>query len=307
MRQVNILLDRSWTEALPIYAWAVETPEGVVVVDTGETARTGERGYFPRWHRYFRLAVQLDVTPEQEVAPQLLKLGIRPDDVQTVILTHLHTDHAGGLHHFLKSKILVSDEELAIAKGFAGRLRGYLPNRWPQWFAPRSIVFESKALAPFDRSHHVTSDGTVVIVPTPGHTPGHVSVVVVDGDVNYFLAGDTTYTQQALVDEQVDGVSVAARLHVTIQPFGGKGMSFRPTVLVADLNRELRWLGHLWLPGLFDGEHLFRFEALSEVRVRFVQRERFKGLLVPFLSKMLDADIQLGFEQMNQALKLRCE
>ena len=107
MRQVNILLDRSWTEALPIYAWAVETPDGVILVDTGETARTGEPDYFPRWHPYFRLAVQLDVSPEQEVGPQLLKLGIRPDDVQTVILTHLHTDHAGGLHHFPKSTILV--------------------------------------------------------------------------------------------------------------------------------------------------------------------------------------------------------
>jgi N-acyl homoserine lactone hydrolase len=207
LRQVNILLDRSWTEALPIYAWAVETPERVVVVDTGETAQTGEPGYFPRWHPYFRLAVQLDVSPEQEIGPQLLKLGIRPDDVRTVILTHLHTDHAGGLRHFRKSEILVSDEELALAKGFAGRLRGYLPNRWPQWFAPTSIVFEPKALGPFDRSHHVTCDGTVVIVPTPGHTPGHVSVVVVDGDVNYFLAGDTTYTQQSLADQQVDGVS----------------------------------------------------------------------------------------------------
>ena len=136
MRQINILLDRSWTELLPVYAWAIETPEGVIVVDTGETARTRKPGYFPRWHPYFRLAVRLDVSPEQEVGPQLLKLGIRPDDVRTVILTHLHTDHAGGLYHFPKSEILVSDEELKLAKGFVGQLRGYLPNRWPPWFAP---------------------------------------------------------------------------------------------------------------------------------------------------------------------------
>jgi N-acyl homoserine lactone hydrolase len=207
MRQVNILRDRVWTDSLPIHVWAIETPEGVIVVDTGETARTREPGYFPRWHPYFWLAVRLDVSPEQEVGPQLLKLGIRPNDVRTVILTHLHTDHAGGLHHFPKSEILVSAEELTLAKGFAGRLRGYLPNRWPQWFAPRSIVFEPKAIGPFDRSHLVIPDGTIVIVPTPGHTPGHVSVIAVDGDVKHFLAGDATYTQQSLVEKLVDGVS----------------------------------------------------------------------------------------------------
>ncbi len=84
-------------------------------------------------------------------------------------------------------------------------------------------------------------------------------------------------------------------------------MSFRPTVLVADPNRELRWLGHLWVRGLFDGEHSFSIEPLGEGRVRFVQRERFGGLLLPLLSKMLDGDTRRGFEEMNRALKLRSE
>jgi hypothetical protein len=84
-------------------------------------------------------------------------------------------------------------------------------------------------------------------------------------------------------------------------------MSFRPTVLVAEPHRELRWLGHLWLPGIFDGEHSFSIEPLGEGHVRFAQRVRFRGLLLPFLSKMLDGDIQLGFNEMNWALKLRAE
>ena len=92
-------------------------------------------------------------------------------------------------------------------------------------------------------------------------------------------------------------IRVSARLHIYIQPSGGKGMSFRPTVLVADPNREFRWLGHLWLPGLFDGEHSFLIEPLGEGRVRFVQRERFGGLLLPLLSSVLDRDTRLGFEE----------
>ena len=58
-------------------------------------------------------------------------------------------------------------------------------------------------------------------------------------------------------------VRVGTRLHVYIEPSGGKEMSFRPTVLVADPNRELRWLGHLWVRGLFDGEHSFSIEPLA--------------------------------------------
>jgi hypothetical protein len=102
-------------------------------------------------------------------------------------------------------------------------------------------------------------------------------------------------------------VKVGARLHVFIQPSGGKGMSFRPRVRVADPGRELRWLGHLWVAGLFDGEHSFLIEPLGEGRVRFIQRERFGGLLLPLLWKMLDRETRRGFEEMNRALKLRCE
>jgi hypothetical protein len=100
---------------------------------------------------------------------------------------------------------------------------------------------------------------------------------------------------------------VGSRLRVFLQPVGGKGMEIRPTVLVAAPGRELRWLGHLFVPGIFDGEHFFRIEPGGPGRVRFVQGERFGGVLIPFFRKMLIGGTRQGFELMNRALKARVE
>jgi N-acyl homoserine lactone hydrolase len=210
MRLVNTFADRRWTEPLPIYVWVIEHPEGVIVIDTGETAQATQPGYFPAWHPYFK-KVQEWLTPEQEVGPQLQALGIRPTDVRWVIMTHLHTDHAGGLQHFPKSEILVMRRAFALASGFMGQVRGFLPHRWPSWFAPKLIDLDPTAFGPFPSSFKVTRVGDVIIVPTSGHTDAHVSVVVQDADRTYFLAGDASYTQQFMLDEQIDGVALDAQ------------------------------------------------------------------------------------------------
>ena len=97
------------------------------------------------------------------------------------------------------------------------------------------------------------------------------------------------------------------RIKAFIQPAGGKGMMFKPTVLKAEENRELRWLGKLLIPGLFDGEHYFRIEPIGENRVRFVHGEIFSGILVGLFAKSLDTGTAQGFRAMNEALKKRAE
>jgi N-acyl homoserine lactone hydrolase len=204
---VNILRDSAWTEPLPIYAFLIEHPEGLIVVDTGETARVAERGYFPWWHPYFHFAVREWVQPEEEIGPQMRALGFDPRDVRWVLLTHLHTDHAGGLAHFPNAEHLLARREYHNATGALGTLRGFLPNRWPDWFRPTLIDMQLEALGPFPSSHRVTQAGDVHLVPTPGHTVGHLSVVVRAADVCYFLAGDASYTQDLMLAEQIDGVA----------------------------------------------------------------------------------------------------
>ncbi len=206
-RRLDTLLDKQWTEPLPILAWLIEHPDGLILVDTGETARASDPGYYPRWHPYFRSGVRFQIESEQEIAPQLASLGFDPADIATVVMTHLHTDHAGGLHAFPRARIFVSQRELELASGSRGRLRGYPNNRWPEWFAPEPLTLRDARHGAFDRHAPVTGDGAVVAVPTPGHTRGHISVVVHDDGHDVFLAGDSSYTQAALLAGQVDGIA----------------------------------------------------------------------------------------------------
>jgi hypothetical protein len=97
-----------------------------------------------------------------------------------------------------------------------------------------------------------------------------------------------------------------ARLEVRIEPPGARATTFKPTVRSVEANRELRWLGRLLFPGIFDGEHSLRIEPLEGGRSRFVQSERFSGVLVGLVKGTLQKT-EVGFEQMNAALKARIE
>jgi N-acyl homoserine lactone hydrolase len=206
-RLLNTLSDRRWTEPLPIYTWVIEHPEGIILIDTGESAKATSPGYFPSWHPFLQNAI-FQVKPEQEVGVQLQTIGIHPNDVRWVILTHLHTDHAGGLHHFPKSEILVVRRAFESASGLAGQVRGFLPQHWPSWFRPKLIDLTPHPFGIFPKSFKLTNTGDVEIVLTSGHTDSHISVVLQDSDVLYFFAGDASYSEQLMLDEKIDGIAL---------------------------------------------------------------------------------------------------
>ena len=204
-RRLAVFTDRNWTDWLPTYAWAIEHRDRVIVVDTGQGTHLLETG--KSLHPYLRWEVVFRIDREQEIGPQLRALGIGSRDVKQVVLTNLHMDHDGGLAHFPNSQILVSRGELNTASGWGGRVRGYLPNRWPSWFDPVPLDLAPTPFGSFVTSKRLTEAGDVVAVATPGHTADHISIVVRDDHATYFLAGDASYNEELMLAGKVDGVS----------------------------------------------------------------------------------------------------
>lgn len=205
-RLMNTLFDSDFTEWLPVYVWVIEHPEGLIVIDTGIPADANKHIWFPPFMPLVQRAAKFDMTSEQEVGPQLQHLGFSPDDVRWVVLTHLHQDHDGGLHHFPNTEFIVSRKEWAAATGFRGRMNGYLNQRWPKWFQPSLVDFDQTLFGPFDSHHSFVQAGDVHLVPTPGHSPGHLSLILVEADCSIMFAGDTSYTQDLLIAQQADGI-----------------------------------------------------------------------------------------------------
>lgn len=192
-RGVRRYLPGGWSDdTLPVNVFAIEHPAGVCVFDAGQSARAAGPGYLPRWHPFLRLA-RFELTEADEVGPQLARAGVDAAQARWVVLSHLHTDHVGGLDAFPAAEVLVSAAEWQRATGLRGRLRGYVPQHWPRGVVPRLLDPGPPALGPFAGTYDVAGDGTLLVVPTPGHTPGHLSLLVRDGSQQCLLAGDLVH------------------------------------------------------------------------------------------------------------------
>jgi glyoxylase-like metal-dependent hydrolase (beta-lactamase superfamily II) len=189
-RGVRRYLADDWAgEALPVNVFAIEHSAGICLFDTGQTAEATRPGYFPRWYPFFRLS-RFELEPEDEAAPQLTRHGLDASRLRWVVLSHLHTDHVGGLSAFRGAEVLVSRTEWRRATGLRGRLRGYLPQYWPPWLVPTLVDFEDPGVGPFRAAHDLARDGRLVLVPTPGHTSGHMSLLVRGDGERYLCGGD---------------------------------------------------------------------------------------------------------------------
>ncbi len=199
-RFYQLLFTQKWSEWMPIYSWLIKTADGLILVDTGETAKIYEEGYLPKGGLYHK-AVQTRIKEEEEIPNQLRALGYEPKDIKTVILTHLHGDHIGGIGYFPNAQFIAPKIEYDLAVSKKGEGSGYFSKNWPTWFKPNLISYNDKAEGNFTQSHHFDDKGQITIVPTPGHSVGHQSVIVKTSTKTYFIGGDLTYNLETLKAE----------------------------------------------------------------------------------------------------------
>jgi glyoxylase-like metal-dependent hydrolase (beta-lactamase superfamily II) len=190
------------TGPLPIHAWLVETGDSLILVDAGET--TGARDTpFARF----------GVSAEDEIDRQVQAAGFSVADIDLVVLTHVHGDHIDGLPRLGGARVVISREEAKVVRSAEARMARRIAGQpLPDGFAPDVVGLDEGPVGGFTRSHRL-ADG-VHAVATPGHTAGHMSVLVDQGDHHVLLAGDVAYDAAQLQALQVDGVSPKARVAV---------------------------------------------------------------------------------------------
>ena len=240
-RQLGLFLPGAWSAPLPIHSWAIEHHGVLRLVDTGETA-AARNVPFARMH----------VTPQQELPAALAAAGLALEDVSEVVLTHAHGDHIDGLVH-VSGRVLINETELRYQHSAAPRvMRRVLRQPLPAGFAPEPFALDSGPFGAFARSRALSDDGRIVAVNTPGHTPGHISVICVDDSGRHvMLAGDATDSLEQLHARRADAVGPDPAVHVATLDTILAHCADHPTV---------------YLPS-HDPESLARFAATTTVTV----------------------------------------
>jgi len=207
--------DKSHYIIVPIHSYLIDHPQaGLILVDTGiswEQAHDHSRYYKGIMH-YVLDDDEYLLMREQELPAQVKRAGYRIEDIRTVILTHFHEDHVGGLRSVPNAKVVASKAEWESLKMKAF---GFIPIIYRPSIASvkvwEPVSFTSGPFHSFDTSQDLLGDGSIILLPTPGHDPGHLCVLARMDGYDILLTGDIMYTLRHLAVDEVRAIQ-----------FGGK-------------------------------------------------------------------------------------
>lgn len=214
---------RAWTPWLPVNVVVVHHPAGVVLFDTGQhPASLTDPGYYPRgflgW--VYRRQAQFQVAGARPLAEALARHGVDLDHVETVALSHLHQDHAGNLGEVASRRVLVDAVELELLHAKTPEMHGVLRDQIVKPHAGFTAVsyepLTGTELTPFTQAHDVYGDESLLLLPTPGHSAGSMSILIRrSGSAPVLLVGDATYDVDALRRGVVPGTGATSEQRET--------------------------------------------------------------------------------------------
>lgn len=216
----------------PALVVAIRHPEhGVILFDTGYTTRFfTETARFPA--SLYARATPVTCSPDDSAAAQLAAAGVAPEEVRAVVVSHLHADHVGGARDFPAARFVLARGALATAlavRGFRSHsaLRhGVLPGLLPDDLPERALAAEDHptahpALPHLPSGFDLLGDGRLIAIPLPGHTDGHLGLLVRTGGPDLLLVGDATWTSR--------GVSHGALPHPAVRFLSHDWADYRRT------------------------------------------------------------------------------
>ena len=217
-----VLLSRRWVPA-PIHCYVLEHRRGLVLFDTGlDPAIVSDPRYIDSalgrflLHRLFRI----HVGPEDALDRRLASAGFDASDVRAAAISHLHFDHIGGIAHVPQATLLVSRDEWAQLSGSRPErewvLREHIELAGARWQPIDFATTTDPLLAPFGGCYDVMDDGSMLLLPTPGHSPGSMSMLVRTANLPpLLLIGDLAYEVDMLMDDRVPGIGDAPKLRAS--------------------------------------------------------------------------------------------
>lgn len=190
--------DKEYGEWMPVWAWVIEHPEGIFLIDTGLCSDVHKPGYFKPIDfiskYYFETQMKFKIQREEELDHVLNNIGIDLYSISKVVLTHMHIDHVGGLKHIGAIPIIVKEKEWKTKDG-----------SFPKLFPPNANIETVRLDQVHDllgACHYLTKSKDLIMIPTPGHTRGHVSIALITNNEKILLfGGDLAYTEQRLLDK----------------------------------------------------------------------------------------------------------
>jgi N-acyl homoserine lactone hydrolase len=200
------LVNPSETIKAACLAYAVRHPsKGTILIDTGfhrDASESLRKDLGTVMGIFFR-GLRPSDTPFDE---QLRRLGIEPGEIRTTIMTHLHVDHTSGMRLLPNTKFVCARREWKAATARGAVAKGFVGHHLPPEERVQLVDFEKEGepYGPFSKTIDLLGDGTLRLISTPGHTPGHLSVLLeLEGGRQALVAGDAVYTLRSLREERL--------------------------------------------------------------------------------------------------------